>query len=99
MRISLWFDQLLQDARYALGTLRSNSTVSAAVVLARTGDLFRADGSLRAVGGLGHRRRRAGAGATRPCDGGFLGLDGGTAGAWTPRSRSLLRARTESGRR
>ena len=33
MRISLWFDQLLQDARYALRTVRKNSGVSAVVVL------------------------------------------------------------------
>ena len=33
MRIPLWFDQLLQDARYALRTLRHSSAVSAVVVL------------------------------------------------------------------
>jgi putative ABC transport system permease protein len=33
VRISLWIDQLLQDARYALRTLRSNSWLSAVVVL------------------------------------------------------------------
>jgi predicted permease len=33
MRISLWIDQLLQDARYALRTLRHNSGLSAVVVL------------------------------------------------------------------
>jgi predicted permease len=33
VRISLWIDQLLQDARYALRTLRSNSGFSAVVVL------------------------------------------------------------------
>ena len=33
MRISRWFDQLLQDARYALRTLRDNSWSSAVVVL------------------------------------------------------------------
>ena len=33
MRISLWIDQLLQDARYALRTLRSSSGLSAVVVL------------------------------------------------------------------
>jgi putative ABC transport system permease protein len=33
MRVSLWFDQLLQDARYALRTLRNHSGLSAVVVL------------------------------------------------------------------
>jgi putative ABC transport system permease protein len=33
MRISIWFDQLLHDARYALRTLRRSSGVSAVVVL------------------------------------------------------------------
>jgi putative ABC transport system permease protein len=33
MRISFWFDQLLQDARCALRTLRNNSGLSAVVVL------------------------------------------------------------------
>ena len=33
MRISSWVDQLLQDARYGLRTLRNNSGLSAVVIL------------------------------------------------------------------